>query len=135
MRLGGLGSILERGRWAALVSSYLPVGILFVVVIGFAVVSLALSRFLAPNKPNLVKGETYESGVQPTGEAQQRFDISYYTVALLFVLFDIEAVFLYPWAVVFDDIGVFAFVEIIIFIALLLVAYAYAWRKGALDWK
>ena len=118
-----------------MVSSYVPVGILFVVVIGFAVVSLALSRILAPNKPNAIKAETYESGVQPTGEAQQRFDVSYYTVAMLFVLFDIEAVFLYPWAVVFDQIGPYALVEMVLFIALLLVAYAYAWRKGALDWQ
>ena len=116
-------------------SSYLPVAILFVIVVGFAAVSLALQWLLAPNRPNPIKAETYESGVQPTGEAQQRFDISYYTVAMLFVLFDIEAVFLYPWAVVFDRIGPFAFVEMVLFIALLLVAYAYAWRKGALDWK
>lgn len=118
-----------------MVSSYIPVAILFVLVIGFAVVSLALSRLLAPNKPNPIKAETYESGVQPTGEAQQRFDISYYTIAMLFVLFDIEAVFLYPWAVVADRIGIYALIEMMLFIALLLVAYAYAWRKGALDWK
>ena len=115
-------------------SNYWPIALLFVIVIGFAVVSLGLSRVLAPNRPNLIKSETYESGVEPTGEAQQRFDIRYYTIAMLFVLFDIEAIFLYPWAIVFDRIGVYALIEMLIFIALLLIAYAYAWRKGALDW-
>jgi len=106
-----------------------------VIVIGFAMVSLGLSRLLAPHHPGLVKSETYESGIAPTGEAQQRFDIRFYTIAMLFVLFDIEAVFLYPWAVVYDVIGVYGFIEMVLFIGLLLVAYAYAWRKGALDWS
>ena len=115
-------------------SNYWPVALLFVVAFGFALVSLGLSRVLAPSRPNPVKRETYESGVEPIGEAQQRFDIRYYTIAMLFVLFDIEAVFLYPWAVVYDRIGLFGFVEMLLFIILLLVAYGYAWRKGALDW-
>lgn len=116
-------------------SNYWPIALFFVIVIGFALVSLGLSRLLAPSRPNPIKAETYESGVEPIGEAQQRFDIRYYTIAMLFVLFDIEAIFLYPWAVVYDRIGIYGFVEMILFIALLLVAYAYAWRKGALDWS
>lgn len=115
-------------------SNYWPIAILFVVVIGFAFAALGASRLLAPNKPSRVKSDTYESGIEPTGDAQQRFDIRYYTIAMLFVLFDIEAVFMYPWAVVYDRIGYYALIEMGLFIALLLVAYAYAWRKGALDW-
>lgn len=114
-------------------SNYWPIAIFFVVVIGFAVISLALSRFLSPSTPSKVKSETYESGIAPTGEAQQRFDVRYYTIAMLFVLFDIEAIFLYPWAVVYDRIGLYGLVEMLLFITLLLAAYAYAWRKGALD--
>ncbi len=114
-------------------SNYWPIALFFVIVIGFALTSLGLSRLLAPNRPNPVKNETYESGIAPVGEAQQRFDIRYYTIAMLFVLFDIEAVFLYPWAVVYDVIGIYGFVEMLLFIVLLLAAYAYAWRKGALD--
>lgn len=119
--------------WYELVSDYGPIAIFFVIVIGFAAVSLGLSRLLAPRNPGRVKSETYESGIEPTGEAQRRFDIRYYTIAMLFVLFDIEAIFLYPWAVTYDALGVYGFVEMMLFIVLLLAAYAYAWRKGALD--
>lgn len=115
-------------------SNYWPIALFFVITVGFAVVSLGLSRLLAPRRPSAVKRETYESGIEPIGEAQQRFDIRYYTIAMLFVLFDIEAIFLYPWAVVYNQIGLFGFVEMLLFIVLLLVAYGYAWRKGALDW-
>lgn len=111
-----------------------PIGFFFILVAGFALAALTLSRVIAPNKPSKVKQETYESGIQPAGQAQQRSDIRYYTIAMLFVLFDIEAVFLYPWAVVFDRIGLYGFIEIVLFIVLLLAAYAYAWRRGALDW-
>lgn len=114
-------------------SNYWPIAIFFVVVIGFALVSLGLSRILSPSSPSKVKSETYESGIAPIGEAQQRFDVRYYTVAMLFVLFDIEAIFLYPWAVVYDRIGLYGLIEMVLFIVLLLGAYAYAWRKGALD--
>ncbi|MDQ3855372.1 MAG: NADH-quinone oxidoreductase subunit A [Chloroflexota bacterium] len=117
-----------------MVSNYWPIAIFFVIVIGFALASLAMSRLIAPHKPSPIKAETYESGIEAIGTAQQRFDVRFYTIAMLFVLFDIEAVFLYPWAVVYDRIGLYGLVEMVLFIALLLVAYAYAWRKGALDW-
>jgi NADH-quinone oxidoreductase subunit A len=113
--------------------NYWPILVFSVIVIGFALSSLAMSRLLSPNRPNKVKAETYESGIAPTGEAQRRFDIRYYTIAMLFVLFDIEAVFLYPWAVVYDRLGLYGFIEMALFILLLLAAYAYAWRRGALD--
>ena len=114
--------------------SYWPIAVLFLVVIAFAIAALSLARILAPRSPNPVKAEPYESGIEPIGEAHQRFDIRYYTVAMLFGLFDIEAIFLYPWAVVYDRIGLYGFVEMLLCIGLLLVAYAYAWRRGALDW-
>lgn len=115
-------------------SNYWPIGLFFVITLGFALAALGLSRILAPHRPGAVKAETYESGIEPIGEAHQRFDVRYYTVAMLFVLFDIEAVFMYPWAVVYDRIGLYGLIEMILFVALLLVAYAYAWRRGALDW-
>lgn len=114
--------------------SWWAIGLFFMLVIGFALAALILSRLVAPNKPGRSKSETYESGMRPEGEAQQRADIRYYTIAMLFVLFDIEAIFLYPWAVVFDRIKLYGFIEMVLFIIMLLAAYAYAWRRGALDW-
>lgn len=116
-------------------SSFWPIGLLFIVAVGFAVASLLMSRVLSPRRRSSVKAETYESGITPIGPAQRRLDIRYYTTAMLFVLFDIEAVFLYPWAVVYDRLGAYGLIEMLLFMLLLVVAYAYAWRKGALDWN
>ncbi|ACZ42450.1 NADH-ubiquinone/plastoquinone oxidoreductase chain 3 [Thermobaculum terrenum ATCC BAA-798] len=118
-----------------MLTDYVPIGVLFLLVAAFAIAALALSYALSPKRPNPVKAETYESGIKPTGTAQHRYDIRYYTVAMLFVLFDIEAIFLYPWAVVYDRIGLYGLVEMLLFIVLLIIAYAYAWRKGALEWS
>lgn len=114
--------------------NYWPIGVFFLITLGFGLFALTLNRLIAPPRPNVRKYVTYESGVLPIGEAQQRFNIRFYVVAMLFVLFDIEAVFLYPWAVVLDRIGLYALIEMILFIFLLVLAYVYAIRKGALDW-
>jgi NADH:ubiquinone oxidoreductase subunit 3 (subunit A) len=89
---------------------------------------------LRPKRPDPIKEDTYECGVETEGDALGQFHVRYYVVALLFVLFDVEAVFLYPWAVAYRQLGLFAFVEAVIFIAILLVGYVYAWRRKALDW-
>jgi NADH-quinone oxidoreductase subunit A len=115
-------------------SNWLIVAIFFQMVIGVAVGMLLIPFLLAPKNPNRIKEMPYESGMPPIGEAQQRFSVRYYLIAMLFVIFDIEAVFFYPWAVAFNAIGWFALIEMLLFVALLLVAYVYAWRKGALDW-
>jgi NADH-quinone oxidoreductase subunit A len=114
--------------------TYWPVAAFFLLALGFGLVALALNRLIAPPRPNPRKYATYESGVLPIGVAQQRFNIRFYVVAMLFVLFDIEAVFLYPWAVVLDRIGLYALIEMVLFIFLLILAYVYALRKKALDW-
>jgi NADH-quinone oxidoreductase subunit A len=83
---------------------------------------------------NRVKDMPYECGVEPTGNARQRFSVKFYLVAMIFILFDIEAVFLYPWAVVYRELRLFAFVEMLLFIVLILAGFFYIWKKGALDW-
>ena len=115
-------------------SNWLVIAVFFQMVIGIGVSMLLIPFLFAPKKPNALKDMPYESGMPPIGEAQQRYTIRYYLIAMLFVVFDIEAVFFYPWAVAFNAIGWFALIEMLLFIALLLVAYVYAWRKGALDW-
>ena len=115
-------------------SNWLVIFIFFQMIIGVAVSMLLIPFLLAPKNPNRIKDMPYESGMPPIGEAQQRYTIRYYLIAMLFVVFDIEAVFFYPWAVAFNAIGWFALIEMVLFVALLLVAYVYAWRKGALDW-
>lgn len=117
-----------------MIGDWWPVGVYVLLVGILGLVLLVLWRILSPNRPSPAKQITYESGMIPVGEAQRKFTVRYYIVAMLFVLFDIEAIFLYPWAVVFDRIGLFALVEMILFIAMIVVAYVYAWRKGALDW-
>ena len=102
--------------------------------VGFAVVSLQVSRLLRPRSESLAKGLSYECGEIPVGEPWIRFRVAYYIFALIFAIFDIEAVFLYPWAIIFKSLGVFGFVEMMIFIAILVLGLAYAWAKGVLSW-
>jgi len=119
--------------------AYLPILLLVVVATGFAVVNLALTHLLGPKKPTRSKLSVYESGVQPIGNARQRFTIKFDLIAMLFIIFDIEVVFLYPWAMVFkkflqSESGLFILFEMLIFIGILFLGYIYAWKKGGLTW-
>lgn len=108
----------------------------FLLVCGLlAVVALVLAAVLRPRFASAERRTTYESGIDPFGGAWIQFNIRYYMFALVFVIFDVETVFLYPWAVAFSRLGVLAFIEALIFIAILVVGLAYAWRKGALEWS
>lgn len=100
----------------------------------FGVVMLKLNEFLGPRRPTEEKFTTYESGMEPVRTARERFSVKFYMVAVLFILFDIEVVFLYPWAVSFRELGVQGFVTMFIFIVILLIGFYYIWRKGALEW-
>jgi NADH-quinone oxidoreductase subunit A len=115
-------------------SNWLVVAVFFSMVLGIGVSMMLIPMLLAPKKPNPTKSMAYESGMPPIGVANQRYTVRYYVVAMLFVVFDIEAVFFYPWAVAFNAIGWYGLIEMVLFIVLLLIAYVYAWRKGALDW-
>ena len=115
-------------------SGYVEVFVLLVVATLFAVATFALSSLVRPHHPNARKLSTYECGEEPVGGAWVLFDVHFYIVALLFVLFDVETVFLLPWAMALGKVGVFAFVEGVVFIAMLAIGLAYAWRKGALEW-
>ena len=115
-------------------SEYLGVLIFLMVATAFGIGSLVLGEFLRIRRPYAEKLMPYESGNAPLGEPHMRFSVKFYIIAMLFVVFDVEAVFLYPWAIVFDKIGLYAFIEMIIFIAILLVGYIYAWRKEAFVW-
>jgi NADH-quinone oxidoreductase subunit A len=114
---------------------YLPIAIFALVGILFVGIALALSRLLRPSAPSKAKRATYECGAPPVGEAWRQFNPRYYLYALLFVVFDVEAAFLYPWAVAFRQVGAYAVAEMVIFVALLGVGLAYAWRRGALEWE
>lgn len=114
---------------------YLPVLVFTLVGIGFVGFTLLLSRLIQPHAPSKEKGATYECGVPPTGRAWQQFNPHYYLYALLFVVFDVEAAFLFPWALAYRRVGAYAVAEMIIFVALLGVGLAYAWRRGALEWE
>lgn len=113
---------------------YFPVLVFIFVALGFGVVTLLLSYVVQPKYPEAEKLSAYECGSEPFSDARMPFPVRYYIFAMLFVIFDVEVIFLYPWAVVFNKIGLIGLIEMMIFIALFLVAYAYAWRKGALEW-
>jgi len=114
--------------------NYWPVVIYGLIVVGFGVVTMAIGFFLRPRKPDASKLSPYECGCPPVGDAREKFSVRFYIVAMLFVLFDLEAVFMYPWAINFDRLGLFGFVEMLVFIFILLVGYFYVWKKGALEW-
>jgi NADH-quinone oxidoreductase subunit A len=113
---------------------YFPVLLQVVIAMVIAAGLLAASYLFGKRVRDAVKDMPYESGMVPTGDARQRFSVKFYLVAMLFILFDIEAIFLYPWAVVFRELKMFAFIEMLIFIVLIVTGYFYIWRKGALEW-
>jgi NADH-quinone oxidoreductase subunit A len=116
-------------------SLYVPILVLGGLAAFFAVFSLIAGHMAGPRRWNRAKLEAYESGIEPTpGNIRTRFPVKYYLTAMLFIVFDIEIVFLYPWAVAFDKLGVFGLVEMVTFVAAVLVAYAYVWRRGGLEW-
>lgn len=116
------------------VNEWIFIGMFFVIAWIFPAMPLIAARVLQPKRPNQVKTETYECGIETIGDAWVQFKVQYYLYALVFLVFDIELVFLFPWAVAYNQLGLFAFVEMFIFIVLLGVALVYAWRKGALEW-
>ena len=114
---------------------YVPIIVLGALAAFFAIFSLVAGHVSGPRRWNRAKLEAYECGIEPTPpEVGSRFPVKYYLTAMLFILFDIEIVFLYPWAVEYDNLGVFGLVEMVLFIVAVLVAYAYVWRRGGLEW-
>lgn len=118
-----------------MVYNYIFIGLLIVVAASFAAGPLLLVALLSPKKKSKNKSEVYECGVITVGDSWLRFRMQYYLYAILFVLFDVETVFLYPWAVSYGGLGFFALLEMIIFVAMLLIGLAYAWARGALRWQ
>ena len=114
--------------------NWIVVGFMTIAAFGMAMTLLLLSWVIAPSRPNPTKEAPYESGVPDVTPVKARYTPRFYVVAMLFVIFDIEAVFIFPWAVIFDDLGVYGFVEMLSFIGLLFAGYIYAWKKGALEW-
>jgi len=118
-----------------MLQQYFPILLFILVGLAVGVVPVALGRLIGPNKPDSEKLSPYECGFEAFEDARMRFDVRYYLVAILFILFDLEIAFLFPWAVVLEEIGTFGFVSMLLFVAILVVGFIYEWRKGALDWE
>jgi NADH-quinone oxidoreductase subunit A len=117
-----------------MLANYAFIGVFLVAALSFPAVPLVLARFLRPSRPSPIKQSTYECGLEAIGDIWVQFKVQYYLYALAFVIFDVEVIFLYPWAVAFNQLGLFALVEMLIFLAILAFGLVYAWRKGALEW-
>jgi NADH-quinone oxidoreductase subunit A len=121
---------------AVSLSPYIPIIGLFALAAAFALFSVAIAPFVGPRRYNRAKLDAYECGIEPTPQpiGGGRFPVKFYLTAMLFIIFDIEIIFLYPWAVSFEALGVFGFVEMVLFIVTVFIAYAYVWRRGGLEW-
>ncbi len=117
-----------------MLAGYIPILIFVVVATLVPVLALALGRLLRPFKPHQNKLSPYECGVEPTGDARERFSVRFYIIAILFVIFDVETIFLFPWAVIYGRLALFGFVEMMIFLGILIIGFFYVWKKGALEW-
>ena len=118
-----------------MVESFGPVLLFLIVAIIFGLVPLLLARLIQPRRPDAVKLSPYECGVETIGPTRIQFNARFYLYALIFAIFDVEAIFIFPWAVSYGGLGLFALIEMVIFIAILLLGFAYAWRKRALEWR
>lgn len=118
-----------------MLQSYVPILLMFLVALVFGLGAVGVSSILGPRRADAVKASTYECGMEVTPGSWRTFDIRYYLVAMSFLIFDVEVVFLYPWAVKFKELGLFGFVEMLVFLFILLVGFIYIWRKGVLEWE
>jgi len=114
---------------------YVAIGLMVVLATLVALIAIGLGNLFGPKKQSQAKAMPYESGIPPIGPGTRRMPVRFYLIAVLFILFDIEVVFFLPWAIVFRQLGLFGLIEMFIFIAILLVGYVYAWKKGALEWE
>lgn len=117
-----------------MLNDYIPIAVLLGLGIFISIILIGLSLILGPKRPGGRKGSPYEAGIVPIGEAQRRLPVKFYLVAVMFILFDIETIFLLPWAITFRKLGLFGLVEILVFIVILVVGYIWIWKKGALEW-
>ena len=117
------------------IDQYLPVLLFILVGASIGILPLALGYLLGPNRPDAAKNSPYECGFEAFEDARMKFDVRYYLVAILFILFDLEIAFLLPWAVSLQEVGLAGFTAVVIFLAILVVGFAYEWKKGALDWE
>ena len=116
-------------------AQYFPILLFILFGLGLGALMLAVGRFVSPSRPDPEKLSPYECGFEAFEDARMKFDVRYYLVAILFILFDLEIAFLFPWAVVLRDIGNFGFVAMLVFLAILVVGFIYEWKKGALEWE
>ena len=117
-----------------MLASYIPILLFILVAITLPVVGLSVGRLLRPYRPHGDKLMPYECGVDPESDARDRFSVRFYIIAILFVIFDVETIFLFPWAIIYDELLLFGFIEMLIFLGILIVGYFYVWKKGALAW-
>ena len=114
---------------------YLFMGVFLLVAISFPLLPLILAMFVAPKKPSEIKQASYECGMEARGDSWVQFKVQYYVIALAFVIFDVEVIFIYPWAVAYKEMGLFAFIEMIIFLGILGLGLVYMWKKKVLEWE
>jgi NADH-quinone oxidoreductase subunit A len=115
--------------------SYFPIGLVLLVAVGQGLLLLTAANFLGPRRPSLVKAAPFECGSAPVGSARDHFHVSFYVIALLFIVFDIEAIFVFPWAALFTELGWAGYVEMAIFVFTVLIGLVYVWKKGVIDWN
>lgn len=118
-----------------MLGNYFPILLFIIVGLAVGVAPIVLGKLVSPNKPDSEKNSPYECGFEAFEDARMKFDVRYYLVAILFILFDLEIAFLFPWAVVLKEIGLFGFLSMMVFLAILVVGFIYEWMKGALEWE
>ena len=118
-----------------MLANYLPILLFIMVGLGVGAVAIAAGKFLGPDKPEEAKLSPYECGFEAFEDSRMKFDVRYYLVAILFIIFDLEIAFLFPWAIVLDEIGIFGFWAMMLFLTILVVGFVYEWKKGALEWE
>jgi NADH-quinone oxidoreductase subunit A len=118
-----------------MIGNYIPIFLFVLIAAGFAVFTIVFSKLVHAEKHNSVKLEPYECGIEAVGDARDRYSIRYYLIGMLFVIFDVETVFMFPWAVSLDRLALFGLIEMLVFLFILVVGYFYAWKQGALEWQ
>ena len=126
--------VLLQRPFTPMLEAYIPILLFVLVAIGFAIAALVFSWLVHPEKYNRVKLEPYECGIEPKTDARDRYSVRYYVIAMLFVVFDVETVFMFPWAVIMNKLALFGLIEMIVFLFILIVGYFYVWKRGALEW-